>query len=350
MIPVTLLSLAFLLIIAIIGTPKSIKQLNSDVYFSVEQTNWLRGIAIIMVVLSHYYPLLGMTYSDGIISFSRNIGTVGVAIFFLLSGYATMISYLKKKDYLSYYIPKRLLRLYVPFLIVFVLYFILEWIFKGEFIIRYFFSVPIMSLPDTPNWYLKVQLCLYLLFYISAKLFKKKSSIIIVISTVCILYMVIGFFLKIGANWYETVFAFPIGMLLAYKKEEFFTFFKKHSVIYVSISTIILFVFTFPFFMKGGTLFEILFLIGCVQFVVCICTCICGDFKLTSLLGKCSLEMYLSHMVVIFLFKQFFDLTKLSIPINIALLLLYLVTSICLSLLVQRISNGIIKNRGKQKV
>ena len=95
MIPVTLLSLAFLLIISIIGTPKSIKQLNSDVFFFFFLTNWLRGIAIIMVVLSHYYPLLGMTFSDGIISFSRNIGTVGVAIFFLLSGYATMIYYSK---------------------------------------------------------------------------------------------------------------------------------------------------------------------------------------------------------------------------------------------------------------
>ena len=136
MIPVTLLSLAFLLIISIIGTPKSIKQLNSDVFFSVEQTNWLRGIAIIMVVLSHYYPLLGMTFSDGIISFSRNIGTVGVAIFFLLSGYATMISYSKKENYLNHYIPKRLLRLYVPFLIVFVLHYILKCIFQGGKIIK----------------------------------------------------------------------------------------------------------------------------------------------------------------------------------------------------------------------
>ena len=119
-------------------------------------------------------------------------------------------------------------------------------------------------------------------------------------------------------------------------------FFRKHSGIYISFSTIILFAFTFPFFMKGGTLFEILFLIGCVQFVICICTCICGDFKLTSLLGKCSLELYLSHMVVIFLYNQFLDLTKLSTPINIALLLLYLAVSICLSLLVQKISNGII--------
>ena len=342
MIPVTLLSLAFLLIISIIGTPKSIKQLNSDVFFSVEQTNWLRGIAIIMVVLSHYYPLLGMTFSDGIISFSRNIGTVGVAIFFLLSGYATMISYSKKENYLNHYIPKRLLRLYVPFLIVFVLHYILKCIFQGEFVVRYLYSVPIMLLPDTPNWYLKVQICLYILFYIFAKLLKKNRSIIVSISIMCLLYMIVGYCLKIDAFWYETIFAFPVGMLLAYKKEVFFRFFRKHSGIYISFSTIILFAFTFPFFMKGGTLFEILFLIGCVQFVICICTCICGDFKLTSLLGKCSLELYLSHMVVIFLYNQFLDLTKLSTPINIALLLLYLAVSICLSLLVQKISNGII--------
>ena len=85
---ITLTSLTLLFIVSVKGSFNSIKKLDKSTYFLVEQTDWLRGIAIIMVVLSHYYPRLGTTYSNGLISFSMNIGALGVAIFLLLSGYA----------------------------------------------------------------------------------------------------------------------------------------------------------------------------------------------------------------------------------------------------------------------
>ena len=296
-----------------------------------------------MVVLSHYYPLIGLTFSDGLISFSRNIGTLGVGIFFLLSGYATMISKINKRNYLHHYLFKRALRLYVPFLIVFFVYFILECAFKGQIIVRYLFVMPIMSLPDTPNWYLKVQFCLYVLFFVFAKIFKKNSFVIIAISTSCILYMIIGFLLKLDGFWYNTIFAFPLGMFVAIKKNDLYTLLRKRIVITISASTILLLVCLFPFFMWGGTIFEMIFVFGFVQFIVCICSCFCGDMKIIKYLGKCSLEIYLSHMVMIFVFKQLFDLKELNVVWNLVLLAVFLTASVLMSMAVRFISNKIIK-------
>lgn len=337
-----------LLLVSVKGTFKSAKVMSEQVYFSVEQTNWLRGIAIFMVVLCHYYPMLGMTYSDGLISFSMNIGYLGVAVFLLLSGYATMISKINKHNYLHHYIPKRLLRLYVPFIVVFVLYFVLEWVFRGEFIVRYLYSVPIMSLPDTPNWYLKVQLCLYILFFISAKLFKKNCSIIISTSIICLLYIIVGYIINIDAFWYETVLAFPLGMLVACVKDKLFLFIRKNRIISIVLSLFILFVCFFPYFKWGGIIFEIVFIFGFVQFIICVCAFICGNMKLLKHIGKCSLELYLSHMVIIFVFKQLFVLQNYSILINILLLLVYLASSVLLSMIVHLMCNKVIHKLSKK--
>lgn len=108
---VTVCSLALLLFITLGGIVTS-KKTEKDTFFSMNQTNWLRSIAILMIMFSHFYPLLGLTYDDGVFSLCLNFGYIGVAIFFLLSGYSLMISKMNKPNYLKGFLHKRILRLF----------------------------------------------------------------------------------------------------------------------------------------------------------------------------------------------------------------------------------------------
>ena len=236
---ITSITLAIIAFVFFGGAISSKKLTTESTFFSMGQTNWLRSIAILMVMFSHYYPVLGLSYSDGIISFCLNFGYMGVAIFFLLYGYSIMISKINKPNYLKGFIPKRLLRLYVPFLIVFILDVLLMVVTGKGLKIEDLLFLPLMSLPGTLNWYLKIQLCLYILFYVLAKALKNNNVIVGTSFAICIIYMVVGYITGITDFWYETVFAFPLGMLIACKKDLLFSVFSRRYCVALPISIIV---------------------------------------------------------------------------------------------------------------
>lgn len=331
-VPIIIALISFcILFVMIIGGAISAKAFTTEASFmSVNQTNWIRSIAILMVMMSHYYPLLGLTYSDGVISFCLNFGYMGVAIFFLLSGYSVMISKNNKSNYLKGFLANRLLRLYVPFLIVFILNFFVLLITGKEVKIEDILMFPIMSLPNTLNWYLKIQLGLYILFFIIAKLIKNNIVMIGITSVICISYMIVGFFSGLTAFWYETVFAFPVGMLLANYKERIYQIITKRYYLSLPFSLMVFLACLIPYYLKGGTIFEIVFVFGMLQFIVCLCARIAGNVSniLLAHLGVISLELYLVHIVIINAVIVNLELEKQNLLINIIVFTMFIVVSI----------------------
>ena len=78
-------------IFSLCGTRKNIGEVKEDNFFSVNQTNRLRGIAIVWVAFSHYYQNIGASFM------CAYIGTFGVGVFFLCSGYGLTVSRLNKE-------------------------------------------------------------------------------------------------------------------------------------------------------------------------------------------------------------------------------------------------------------
>lgn len=64
-----------------------------DEYFSKSNLNYIRGIACIIVVLSHISIQLG---GEGVLIASSNLGPMAVGVFFLCSGYGLMSSKMMK--------------------------------------------------------------------------------------------------------------------------------------------------------------------------------------------------------------------------------------------------------------
>ena len=218
--------------------------------------------------------------------------------------------------------------MFLPFVAVFLLDIIIM-IIQGESIqLSYFYRIPIMSLPNTINWYLKVQLGLYVVFFLAAKLFKKNNQLIIAVSVVCIIYMIVGFLTGITSFWYETVFAFPAGMLLAEYRGVIFGQYQKKKALISIISLVIFFVCYIPYFLKGGTLFEILFIAGFLVLVLFVCLLTYGNSKLLMLMGKSSLELYLIHGVINSLFISKINFSEYSLVVYILVLLAYLSVSV----------------------
>ena len=290
-----------------------------------------------MVMLSHYYPVLGLTYDDGMISLCLNFGYLGVAVFFLLSGYGAMISKMNKPDYLKHYIPKRLIRLYLPFVIVFVINILILLVMGEEIKISYVYSALIMSLPNTLNWYLKIQIILYIVFYILARISKKDTIMILLMFILSTAYMIVGFVIGITSFWYETVFAFPLGMLLARYKTPIIELVRRRRVITALIVFFAFIVCFAPYYFMGGTIFEIVFIFGFLLLIVYICTFTYGDFILTTKMGKASLELYLVHIVLINSVISKMQLADMNYGASIAVFLGYVTISVIIGILLNAV-------------
>lgn len=125
---------------------------------SMDYTQVLRGVAILMVMLQH---LSGFVLGSRIFT---PFGGAGVAVFLIISGYGLSISTNKKG--LKGFWTKKLVRVFLPWLFVWLTMVLLNGEKK--------FSAPSLSslfLLDSTNWYLQYLLLCYLSFYISHKWF-----------------------------------------------------------------------------------------------------------------------------------------------------------------------------------
>lgn len=84
-------------------------------------SDWLKLVAAIMVALSHYSTVIVYNNhwsSNPIISLLAQGGYIGVAIFFFFSGYGLMESESKQHLAITKFVKKRLLKVYLPVLLV----------------------------------------------------------------------------------------------------------------------------------------------------------------------------------------------------------------------------------------
>ena len=131
-------------------------------------TDRIKGILVIYVAIHHFSQL--MTNAGKMLPF-RYVGFLCVSFFFMSSGYGLRLSF--DKHYLKHYWIKRLLRLYVPFVLANMTVGVLFNLIRSY---KYTFSqIVITSLTmrtvygNRILWYIMTQCILYFLFYITYK-------------------------------------------------------------------------------------------------------------------------------------------------------------------------------------
>lgn len=180
--------------------------------FSQEASGWFRGVAIIMVILSHYGEWWSWFHvEEGNREIIRlglsKMGPYGVAIFFLFSGYGLAKSAGKERINILFVI-KRVLNVYIPYLVIVLL---IEMLSGGFRSITDFSRI----LYGQDFWYMTVIFLFYLGFMGIWFILKNQH---LRIFTLCLYIFFLNRLMQDGGKqdfWYLSNWGFPIGAALS---------------------------------------------------------------------------------------------------------------------------------------
>ncbi len=187
----------------------------SNVLMNFDITNSLRGVAIISIIIGHfnYYVV-----PDRNLLFFGNLGSYGVPIFLLLSGYALSESY--KKNLLINFFDKKFLRVYIPFIIATVVIMTIDSILQQRSIYDLWNYIQIIvgyKTFDRNYWFIHYLFYWYFIFVAVFSISTSNNKKIIFLLCGAILPFI---FKSFGGIAQTTSLCFPIGVVISLYKEE----------------------------------------------------------------------------------------------------------------------------------
>ncbi|MBD5454598.1 MAG: acyltransferase [Lachnospiraceae bacterium] len=193
---------------------------NNKTLMNKRETDWFRGIAAVMVVLSHYAEWIYiLTTLEGNAETFRialtKLGVYGVDIFFLFSGYA-MVKSLGKSHWdgkMSWqFIWKRIKNVFIPYLIVIG---IIELLSEGLTSMQDFWRFII----GYNYWYMCVLFIFYIGFIVIYAVIRVKGIRVIAFSVFTYALSYKLYQLDMFPFWYVSNIAFAIGIIVGEYEE-----------------------------------------------------------------------------------------------------------------------------------
>lgn len=271
---------------------------------SFKNTEVLRGFFILVVILHHISKK--MSYIGLMFPFKYS-GYLAVGIFFFISGYGLMTQSLENHNYFNNFVTKRLVRVYVPFIVINIVTLIGLYIIdiKYTFIDMVFYSIGIKLIDDI-TWYVLATLYFYSLFYATFANFSKCNALILT-ALFSLIYFYFCYLLGMGSWWYNCSFCFLTGIYTAMYKKTIEEKLRNRYYMYL-ISSILIFIATslaskYIKFFDISILFKTLSSIVFVLLILIFLQKIELNSKLLYLMGTISYEVYLLHMKIYYLLE-----------------------------------------------
>ncbi len=316
-------------------------------------TNELKGFAILGIIFSHIGYFLS---KDPRFLFPLSIfAGLGVNLFLFLSGFGLATSYLKNGHTIKLFYKKRLQRIFIPLWIVLIFLLLFDWAtlhitypwqtILGNFL-GWYPTADIYQDLNSSLWYFSLILFYYLIFPL---VFHRKIAYLSPIIITVISYLLFSYFLPSSAmvlKLYNLHFiAFPLGIVLALVNKNTNTITNQLSQLWNKTHLIpkTLRFFILAILLLGFSYFSInsnvgqglakeqltsLFSMGLLLFIFVLKSL---HFKLLSLFGTYSYEIYLIHWPLVYRY----DLLYKYLPPFLATLF-YLVLFIILGYLLQK--------------
>lgn len=189
--------------------------------YNRDQTDFLKGICAVAIMLHHFTGKIEHHMFGAVYSVYMNAGYLAVAVFMMISGYCLMLQYEKKRQkYLEGFLKKRVLRIYIPF----ILCTIFVGILKGNTFTRIFqniltfnFTIESSGMPNA-TWFVIAILFFSICFYFVA-MYMKTEWLVEGMFAVAGAWIILCLLVGVGKWWYNTAWAFPIGILVCrYRK------------------------------------------------------------------------------------------------------------------------------------
>ncbi len=266
--------------------------------FNRQNTTYLRGLAIIAIVIHHIFQYTaskyGVVYPFFLSILLSNLGNMGCSVFFLLSGFGLSCSVRKNSPISLSYIYKHLIKLLNPFLFIWLIDTCIHY--SDGISLSNLFTLSIYS---NQYWFLKEIFLLYLVFLIPCYL-RGKNNILMALSTTILVIILIA--LKLDSFWWNTTFCFPLGVLCSSYKDKIIDLYKRyHSISLISSFVIFVISFGLSYFVSY---FEILRAISFALFMVMIVSYHRYNIKFFDICSAESLKIYLFHVSLL----QFFTI------------------------------------------
>lgn len=144
----------------------------------------LRGLMALGVILHHISQK--EAFSDaGELSFFVDIGFLFVGVFFFLSGLGLARSLESKPGYLDSFFRKRVLSIAVPFYVMTLIYFGLNFLMQRDIpLAKRLLSLTGITLANEQSWYVIVQATMYIAFFAAFRNTKTRTKSYAIILTV----------------------------------------------------------------------------------------------------------------------------------------------------------------------
>lgn len=209
-----------LVAVALWGCRLSVK--GYDDYLGREQTGAIKGIFAIIILFSHMrdYVIPG-AHSTLFTGVAKLLGQLMVVMFLFYSGYGIMEAIKRdRRQYMSTFLRHRFLRTWLMFATAVVLFMVLNFVLGREYTLcNNLLALTGWTDIGNNSWFMFVILALYLLTYV-ALLTSERLGVVIGM----IFVLSIGLLLALrGAGkgwwWYDTILAYPTGMLVSMHKQ-----------------------------------------------------------------------------------------------------------------------------------
>lgn len=276
-------------------------------------TDVLKISAAMLVAMGHYSGHASHFVINPIYQFFAAVGGyVGVAIFFLLSGYGLMMS--EQKSHLKFwaFCKRRLSKIYYPVVLVSSIWGLVMWPKDGglDYIPSYMITA-LFTFGDGVLWFVQVIAMQYLLFegYVCMRIRFKRFSLAYLILVTVLAYVIVFVTLH---DWCAlSVPMFSIGVLVSDYNKILYKFIHGYGVLlWLVIITVIM---AGLYHVYGNLYAHALFNYYVVTAIVAFCAFWSPSFKIRGWIGDFSYDIYLTHNKLIQLLKPNGELIGLHI-------------------------------------
>lgn len=285
---------------------------------SKNNSDSLKGIFSIAVLLCHLCGRTGLGSQIGLGSIYTAMGYLSVSVFFCISGYGLAYSFMNRSNYLNNFIRKKIIPIFFLYVLFVLIYSLIKYFFLClpdpiyTFISSFYFGKTVVS----NGWYIQVILLCYCLTFGVYRFIKSESYRIILIIILFLVYISVCKFMGLSSFWYESSLCFPLGIILNNYKSRICESYLDNRKYYISIFLIFLFVISFvTYLLLGGLEISIIpKIISSITFasiIIFISHFINLQSRLTNFLSKIYLEIYLLQgMVFILLQNKFWSINN----------------------------------------
>lgn len=268
----------------------------SNTKYDKRTFNFIKGIMVIFIVISHVYSRLNF------------LGPIACSVFLYFSGYGLEFKLEKDKKLKIF----KIIELYIPFFLVNIFY-----LFYNNCFDKYTMLTFISTINVKFSWYVFEYIFLYLVFIFYNFVFPKYRDIVTCIFVVLMIPLL--YFLGFKTWWYVSLLGFPLG-IITYKLKNI-----KINLHYIIplIVFLILFFYRFSLFNIKGIHNVVLLLALSITssiFLMLFLSQHSIHNRFIEYIGSNSLTMYLFHPIFLLIFKFKYKFTYFVVSFLLAFL------------------------------